>query len=111
MGRESYTIRGNVVGSVVGGRHRDVHITNAGPDPDGLRNELDELRRRIDGLDPATPGRDQAIESLSRVEAAVKDDEPEEAREPLSALANWSQGLNLALGIAQLVDHVRQWIG
>jgi hypothetical protein len=108
---DRYNFQGNITGSVVGGQHKNVRITNAGPSLDSLRSELEGLRQRIEALDPTTPDRDHAINSVGRVQAAVDDGDPEAAEEPLSTLEKWSQRLNLALGIAELGDHVRQWIG
>jgi hypothetical protein len=108
---DRYNFHGNITGSVVGGQHGKVRITNAEPDLDSLQSELDRLRQRIEALDPTTPDLDQAMDSVGRMQAAVDDGDPEAAEEPLSTLEKWSQRLNLALGIAKLGDHVRQWIG
>jgi hypothetical protein len=113
MSNDSFSFKGNISGGVFGGRHGKVVINN-GNEPDGaeLRKELKALRRRIEELDPATPGRGEALAGVARVKAAVErdgDGDEETAEASLSWIGTWSQGVGLALELTKLVDQVRAW--
>jgi len=73
--------------------------------------EVAALRRSIEALDPAPPGREEALADLAAVERAAAGAAPAaEAERGVGALRDWAKGLDVVVNVARLGDLVHRWI-